>query len=104
VTGLTTDRSLEGAPKDVQSFELFVSGEWRESFDRIYSVLTPKPSVRDVVKEGRLRGALGRNAKLAAGTMLAPDRSLKASRELTTFLKEFIENNFGKGVVLTIDQ
>ena len=92
--GLTTDRSLEGAPKDVQCFELFVTGEWRESFDKIYAALAPKPNVNEVLKQGRLRGATGR-PKLASTK--PTEGSLKASRELTLFLKEFIENNFGKG-------
>ena len=33
--GLTTDRSLDGAPPEVQTFQIFVSGEWRTSFDKI---------------------------------------------------------------------
>ena len=73
---------------------MFVTGEWRESFDKIYGALAPKPNVNEVLKQGRLRGAAGRpkivSTKPNEGT-------LKASRELTLFLKEFIENNFGKG-------
>lgn len=83
------------APKDVQSFEVFVSGEWRDSFDKIYSALAPKPNVNEVIKQGRLRGGAARGgAKLFAAQ--APERALKATRELTMFLKEFIENSFGK--------
>ena len=28
--GMTVDRSLEGAPGDVLSFEVFVTGRWRQ--------------------------------------------------------------------------
>ena len=34
-SGLTTDRGLEGGPKDVQSFELFVSDGWRQKYDKV---------------------------------------------------------------------
>ena len=37
--GLTVDRSLDGAPKDVQSFEIFLTGDWRSNFDTIYQVV-----------------------------------------------------------------
>ena len=37
--GLTTDRSLDGAPPEVQSFQLFVTGEWRAAFDKIKDAL-----------------------------------------------------------------
>jgi len=37
--GLTTDRSLDGAPPEVQTFQIFVTGEWRTSFDKIKDAL-----------------------------------------------------------------
>ena len=37
--GLTTDRSLDGAPPEVQTFQIFVSGEWRTSFDKIQDAM-----------------------------------------------------------------
>ena len=47
--GLTVDRSLEGAPSDVQSFQIFVTGEWRACFDKIYSNLANAPSISDII-------------------------------------------------------
>ena len=57
-----------------------------------------KSQVSDVIKQSRMRS---RGAKLANGNSAgkvataSSDRALKARRELTLFLKEFIDNNFG---------
>lgn len=98
--GLTVDRSLEGAPPDVQSFQIFMSGEWRAAFDKIYSVLVRPPTVGEVIRGGRSsqRGSGGRgNAGSGSGmTSLPPEPSLKAWKELSVFLQEFADNNFGR--------
>jgi hypothetical protein len=88
------------APKDIQSFEIFVTGEWRDSFDKVYNALTPKPNVNDIIRQGRIRTGPRGGLKLSAAQ--APEKSLKAVRELTLFLKEFIENNFGKVFMLSL--
>ena len=100
--GLTVDRSLDGAPADVQSFEVFLTGEWRIAFDKIYSVIHTNPSINDVIHQGRV----GRNRRQMGGsltkssvdmnTSLPPERALKAWKELSIFLQEFIDNNFGR--------
>ena len=51
--GLTVDRSLEGAPADVQSFQIFMSGEWREAFDKIRGTLVGEESVAEVMNDNR---------------------------------------------------
>ena len=48
--GLTTDRSLDGAPPEVQTFQIFVSGEWRTSFDKIKDAMVGAGEDR---REGR---------------------------------------------------
>lgn len=51
--GLTVDRSLEGAPADVQTFQIFMSGEWREAFDKIRNTLVGEESVAEVMNDNR---------------------------------------------------
>lgn len=51
--GLTVDRSLEGAPADVQSFQIYMSGEWREAFDKIRNTLVGEESVAEVMNDNR---------------------------------------------------
>ena len=95
--GLTVDRSLEGAPADVQSFEIFVSGEWRTSFDKMYNVLVQKRSMGEVISHsrgGRSRQRKSLNA--SEFSSLPPERSLQAWKELAVFLQEFVDNNFGR--------
>jgi meckelin len=56
--GLTTDRSLDGAPADVQSFELFLSAEWAAEFRRIKSQLIIPKTINDMLDQRRQRQAL----------------------------------------------
>jgi len=97
--GLTVDRSLEGAPADVQSFHVFMSGEWRLAFDKIYSVLVRPPTVSEVLRGGRSqsrgRASTGGSSS-SANSSLPPEPSLKAWKELSVFLQEFADNNFGR--------
>jgi meckelin len=51
--GLTVDRSLDGAPKDVQTFEVFMSAEWRQAFDKSFAVLKHPASMTDLLHQGR---------------------------------------------------
>jgi meckelin len=100
--GLTVDRSLEGAPKDVQSFEVFFTGEWRNRYDKIcagimtneqfdiWSVWTSgwnSSGGAGTVKRGAYPGANTSSSNTSEGTM-------KSWLELNGFLQSFIENRF----------
>lgn len=102
--GLTVDRSLEGGPKDVQTFQIFMSADWRSNFEKYYSKLSKSAGLIDYLVGGGARGAgrgLGRGGqatplRLGAG----PDSSLQDPRSLTSafmrvtsFLQEFVENS-----------
>jgi hypothetical protein len=91
--GLTVDRSLEGAPHDVQSFQIFLTAEWRQSFDKMYSTLVRAPSVSEIIRNNQ---ANTKGMKNAGGlTQLPPDRCMKAWSQVSVFLQEFVDNNFG---------
>ena len=108
--GLTVDRSLTDGPPDVQSFQMFISAEWKASFNKIYNRMARTQSVSELMHAGRKQRGFGAsNARGSApnramsprgegagAAQLPNDRSLKAWRELTVFLQEFVENNFGK--------
>jgi len=106
--GLTSDRSLEGAPPDVQSFQIFLSGECRAAFDKVYVTLAGAEASATSVNESRARAAKARagpgnkGSSLTGGVWLGQinfvptDKVVRAWKELTVFLQEFIENNFGK--------
>jgi len=113
--GLTVDRSLEGAPADVQTFQIFMSGEWRTAFDKIRDVLVGNESVAEVMNDSRQRalakagmsagmgGAGNRGIGGSRGSVngsslnkIPSERILKAWKEMLVFLQEFVENNFGK--------
>eukprot|EP01036_Dinobryon_divergens_P025710 gene25710-34287_t len=103
--GLTSDRSLEGAPPDVQAFKIFLSGEWRMAFDKIYLSLVGAAATSEAANQSRARavqakaGARSNNSfagmKLGQINFLPTDKVVNAWKELTVFLQEFIENNFG---------
>eukprot|EP01034_Spumella_vulgaris_P022094 gene22094-28193_t len=111
--GLTVDRSLEGAPADVQTFQIYLTGEWRANFDKIYASLSRPVTITEILQQGRSKGVgrggapgaspaqmpRGGGMGLQLGGILnniPPERVMKAWRELTIFLQEFVENNFGK--------
>lgn len=52
-SGLVTVRALSGAPDDIQSFEVFLSGEWRGEFDKIKAKMIKNLSINDMIKERR---------------------------------------------------
>jgi meckelin len=56
--GLTTDRSLDGAPSDVQSFQLFISSETRDALNQIYDVLARPMTMTELIDQRRNRSAL----------------------------------------------
>lgn len=94
--GLTTDRSLDGAPSnacDVQSFQIFLTAEWRQSFDKMYNTLVRAPSVSEIIRNNQ---ASTKGLKNTGGlTQLPPDRCIKAWSQVSVFLQEFVDNNFG---------
>jgi meckelin len=51
--GLLMDRSLENAPVDCQSFELFLSGEWYEEYIKLYNQLQQVQSIQDILEYRR---------------------------------------------------
>lgn len=106
--GLVTDRGLDGAPADVQSFEVFLSGEFRSNFNKIYVALCGPASIAEGINSAP--GARGRggdrrfqgqqqgreqSVRLGSVNYLPSEKVMKAWRELTVFLQEFVENNFG---------
>eukprot|EP01041_Mallomonas_annulata_P007520 gene7520-15396_t len=92
--GMTVDRSLSGAPTDVQSFEIHLSSEFKLRYNKIYNSISKAPTVQEVLQSGRLyRGRKFQSAIKSTGPNA---RALKARTDLTNYLQEFIENNFTK--------
>lgn len=96
--GLTIDRSLEGAPQDVQSFEVYLSGEWRLAFDKIYKKMVRPPSVNEILSAGRIYKKSSPLARMFStpSTPLPPERVMRSWAEMTLFLQDFVDNNFSK--------
>lgn len=65
--GLTTDRSLDGAPADVQSFQLFISSETRDALTQIYDVLARPMTMTELIDQRRNRSALAASAGARGG-------------------------------------
>jgi meckelin len=99
--GLSVDRSLQGATTDDQSFQLFLSGEWRMKFAKIQNnILQNNPSFWDSFtlfsgtrpnNRHNARSGLNRSGNQTSGTV--PDKMLRAHTDMTTFLQSFIDNN-----------
>jgi len=105
--GLVTDRGLDDAPNDVQSFEVFLSGEFRAAFDKIYINLCGPSTVTEAINSSNRNATRNPNTSSSSGNRergvrlgsinyLPSERVMKAWKELTVFLQEFVENNFGK--------
>ena len=47
-------RSLSSEAKDVQSFQIFLSGEWRLEFDKKYKKMVKPPTVNEILSAGRI--------------------------------------------------
>ena len=90
--GMTTDRALDSQFSGVQSFQLFLTGDFLTAFMRIYSSMQAHKSMANSVPLALRRGFDGGSA----GQPLNHDKQLRAWRELSVFLQEFVENNFGK--------
>jgi hypothetical protein len=55
--GLTSYRSLDGAPPDVQTFQIFLSAEFRAEFDKIYNTLVGPNAMSETLTDFRARRA-----------------------------------------------
>lgn len=91
--GMTTDRSLDSNFPGVQSFQVFLTGEFRNAFTRIYKTMTRETNPMDAMASSKRRQA-GEGGN--SNDLLNPDKQVRAWKELTVFLQEFVENNFGK--------
>jgi hypothetical protein len=77
---------MEGAPADVQCFEMFLTTEWRMRFNQMYYAMIAMPQQQE---QGLgLFGPRGRGKPTP--------RVLGAWHDLTGFLQEFFDNNFSK--------
>lgn len=98
--GLTVDRSMEGAPADVQSFELFLTSDWRIRFNKLYYTMIADPTLSEGLNRGNIANAraVGSGTWCGCGQSRAPpsQRVVKAWSDLTSFLQEFFDNNFSK--------
>lgn len=100
--GLTVDRSLDGAPKDVQSFQLFVTADWRLYFDKIYSNFTPSDTSSFGACCNRFLGYDNGSNVGGAGVertrvpTSAEEGNLRALDELTNFMQQFVDNVFSR--------
>ena len=92
--GHTTDRSLEGAPPNVQSFEIFVTCEFRKHYNGIRNVLCPQA---DEFFSGPSRGPVrrgGRGAMGSGNTRDPSERLMKAWHDMNNFIQGVVENTF----------
>ena len=95
--GMTTDRALDSGFPGVQAFQVYLTGDFRTAFMRIYSTMNMSNTVMNRVPAALKRGFDGGGGGAGgAGQPLNPDKQLRAWRELSVFLQEFVENNFGK--------
>jgi len=95
--GFTTNRGLADASnkpqlQDVQVFELYVTGLWRKKWERIYASSTVQ---RENFGMDRRRGVRGLDI-FKSETMKLTDSTVKASKDLTEYLKYFIQNTFNR--------
>ena len=79
--GMTTDRSMEGAPEDVQCFEMFLTTEWRMRFNQLYFAMIATPTASENMRQG----AGARRSGLFAGRNKHNPRVLVAWHDLTFF-------------------
>jgi len=101
--GLTVDRSLDSGFADVQTFQIFMSAEWKAAFSKIYNNLSSQTTVSDILRtgrKGRFGGGGGSRGMTPRADSSSPngatDKTMRAFKELTIFLQEFVDNNFGK--------
>lgn len=99
--GHTTDRSLQGAPPNVQSFEIFVTSEFRKHYNGIRNIIAPPQN--DELCGGR--GFLGTNLGARRGGVRSggrgpnlhrepTERLMKAWHDMNQFIQGVVENTF----------
>lgn len=112
--GLTTDRGLEGAPEDVQSFELFLTERFKSKYDKLYANIRPPLNIltslfssapNGLGKGGggggnsrgiemkRMKGNKDPSYSSSSGET---DRLLKGWRDISRFLRDFIDESFSR--------
>ncbi|GBG28027.1 Meckelin [Hondaea fermentalgiana] len=88
--GLTTDRGLPGCPeRGLQSFEIYVTGEWKRQYNHIFSTMMNE----------EIQGAhadttsfLLRVLRRKSGRPVA-EKLVRASRKLSAFLRSFVDQD-----------
>jgi meckelin len=106
--GLTVGRGLENAPNDCQCFEMFVTRKWKRKFQTLFQAAqgaaNSAQTNRMLTRNGNGLNGTGRagrqSAAFAGGNLnrlgkqmnTTTDRMLKHAKELSSFLKAFIEN------------
>ena len=98
-SGLTTDRSLSGGPAEVQSFNIYVSGEWRLKYDEIYSNMTSLSTVNEVLSSGRILNRNNIMARFFGPTAQPTKQSMSAWKKMTKFLQDFVENEAKRTII-----
>lgn len=85
--GLTTDRGLPGCPaKGLQTFEIYVTGEWKRQYNHIYRTMMSEELQAAHADTGSflLRVLRKKGAKPAA------EKLVRASKKLNAFLRGFV--------------
>ena len=90
--GLMTERGLPGFPTGVQTCELYVSAEWRRSFDAIYGTLYKHTVANRGGECGQLFTGLIRRRRGVPNTM-PPASLLAAQRALNGFVQSFVDQS-----------
>ena len=85
--GLTTDRGLPGAPTGTQTFELYLTGNWKRQYNHIYRTMMEQEIQGAKAETGSflLRVFRGRGGAVPA------ERLVRASRKLNAFLRGFVD-------------
>ena len=97
--GHTTDRSLQGAPPDAQSFEVFLTCEFRKHYNGIRNLLSPPQNDEWFSGRGFLGPSLGGRRGGGGGARGGvardpPERLMKAWHDMNQFLQGVVENTF----------
>ena len=92
--GLMSGRGLQGAPEDMQSFELYITQSWRRRYDKIYASLLSQQARHQRRKGSPLSRLWRASTSSSSSTSRAkPSKLMKASVKLNQFLKVFVENH-----------
>eukprot|EP01038_Epipyxis_sp_PR26KG_P012906 gene12906-17295_t len=119
--GLVSDRSLDNCPDDTQSFQLYLTHEFRKTFDSMHQIISQTTTTNDFINQRQQQNnnrnqrnnpnnnnnnngyhnpnqsqSIPLTNKLRKNNSPLPsEKVLKAWQELNIFLQEFVENNFG---------